>query len=190
MKQEARRRIHNEDGMIWPIAILLTAVIAAAILFIVIPGYREHLRNARIEMDSTSVATATDIAKVTYLQNGEQGLVTYYYDERSHKCLLLDEIDTIEPYGRSSEEDNRNQITGAKGIPNLGKDNGGAQFLAITIENDQVINIRWTGKKCTVQDYELMTIAERNALTTAQLDQIEQNRQELEEDANTAETGR
>lgn len=174
--------ICGEDGMILPIAILLTAVIVCCILFVVIPGYQEHLRNARIETDSTSVATARDVASITYLQDGAQGLVTYYYDERTHKCLPLSELSSIEPYGRTSGEDNKNAITGAKGVPNFGTE-GGAQLIAVTIQNDTIINLRWTGKKCTVLDYELMTMAERNALTDQQKDEIEADRNRLAEEA-------
>ncbi len=172
----------GEDGMILPIAILLTAVIACCILFVVIPGYQEHLRNARIETDSTSVATARDVASITYLQDGAQGLVTYYYDELTHKCLPLSELSSIEPYGRTLGEDNKNAITGAKGVPNFGTE-GGAQLIAVTIQNDKIINLRWTGKKCTVLDYELMTMAERNALTDQQKDEIEADRNRLAEEA-------
>ncbi len=179
--------IRNEDGMILPIAILLVAVIACSILFIVIPGYQEHLRNARIETDSTSVATARDVASITYLQDGAQGLVTYYYDELTHTCLPLPKLSSIEPYGRTSAEDNKNAITGAKGVPNFGTE-GGAQLIAITIQNDQIINLRWTGKKCTVLDYELMTVAERNALTDRQKDEIEADRNRLAEEAEKGST--
>ncbi len=174
--------IQNEDGMILPIAILLTAVVVCCILFVVIPGYQEHLRNARIETDSTSVATARDVASITYLQDGAQGLVTYYYDELTHKCLPLSKLSTIEPYGRTSQEDNKNAVTGAKGVPNFGTEDG-AQLLAVTIQDDTIINIRWTGKKCTVLDYELMTMAERNALTDQQKDEIEADRQRIAEEA-------
>lgn len=177
-----KRRICSEDGIILPIAILLTAVIACCILFVIIPGYQEHLRNAKIETDSTSVATARDVASITYLQDGAQGLVTYYYDERSHKCLSLSELSSIEPYGRTSEDDNKNAVTGAKGVPNFGTEDG-AQLIAVTLQDDAIINIRWTGKKCTVLDYELMTMAERNALTDQQKDEIEADRKRLAEEA-------
>ncbi len=175
-------KLHSDDGMILPIAVLLMAVIVCTILFVVIPGYREHLRNARIETDSTSVATARDVASITYLQDGAQGLVTYYYDELTHKCLPLSELSSIEPYGRTSAEDNKNAITGAKGVPNFGAE-GGAQLIAITIQGNSIINLRWTGKKCTVLDYELMTMAERNALTDQQKDEIEADRKKIAENA-------
>ena len=175
------QRLRDEKGMIVAIAIMLTAVLAAAVLFVVIPGYQQHLRDAKVEMDSTSVATARDVASITYLQDGNPDLITYYYDEINHKCVLLDEIDSIEPYGRSAEADNLNGETGAKGIPNLGKDNGGAQLIAITFKNNEILNIRWTGKKCTVLDYDLMTVEEHNALTTKQQDELEKDRERLQE---------
>ncbi len=177
-----KRQLRDEQGMIVAIAIMLTAVIAATILFVVIPGYQQHLRDAKVEMDSTSVATARDVASITYLQDGNPGLVTYYYDELNHKCLPLDEIDSIQPYGRSEEAQNQKGETGAKGVPNLGEDNGGAQLIAITFKDNEILNIRWTGKKCTVLDYDLMTVEEHNALTTKQLDELEKDRQRLQEE--------
>ena len=35
-------------------------------------------------------------------------------------------------------------MTGAKGVPNFGGENG-AQLLAITVADGEIINIRWTG---------------------------------------------
>ena len=92
----------------------------------------------------------------------------------------------IEPYGRCSEEDNRNNVTGAKGVPNFGGESG-AQLLAITVADGEIINIRWTGKKYTVLDYELMTVRERNALDSKDLDEIEKDREQMRENADGAE---
>ncbi len=178
MKSKMLRKLHSEDGVILPIVLLAIAVIAATVFFVAIPGYQEHLRNAKIQADTQSVATAKDVASVTYLQDGGGSLVTYYYDERSHKCLPRSKIGDIEPYGRCSEEDNRNGVTGAKGVPNFGGENG-AQLLAITIADGDIINIRWTGKKYTVLDYDLMTIRERNALDSEALDEIEKDRRRI-----------
>ncbi|MCI6237359.1 MAG: hypothetical protein MR713_10335, partial [Firmicutes bacterium] len=61
-----------------------------------------------------------------------------------HKCLPRTKLKDIEPYGRCSEEDNRNNVTGAKGVPNFGGESG-AQLLAITVADGEIINIRWTG---------------------------------------------
>ena len=178
MKNKILQKLHSENGVILPIVLLSIAVIAATIFFVIIPGYQEHLRNARIQADTQSVATARDVASVTYLQDGGGDLVIYYYDERSHKCLPRSQIGDIEPYGRCSEKDNRNGVTGAKGVPNFGGDCG-AQLLAITIADGDIINIRWTGKKYTVLDYDLMTIRERNALDSEALDEIEKDRQRI-----------
>lgn len=178
MKNKILRKLHREDGVILPIVLLAIAVIAATACFVVIPGYQEHLRNAKIQADTQSVATAKDVASVTYLQDGGGSLVTYYYDERSHQCLPRSKIGDIEPYGRCSEEDNKNAVTGAKGVPNFGGDHG-AQLLAITIADGDIINVRWTGKKYTVLDYDLMTIRERNALDSEALDEIEKDRERI-----------
>ena len=47
------------------------------------------------------------------------------------------------------------------------------------------INIRWTGKKYTVLDYELMTVRERNALDPKDLDEIEKDREQMQENADS-----
>lgn len=73
MREGRRRKLQEKlmqrDGMILPIVLLSIAVIASTILFVVIPGYQEHLRNARIQADVQSVATARDVASITYLQD-------------------------------------------------------------------------------------------------------------------------
>lgn len=180
------KKLHSDRGVILPIVILSVAVIAALILFVVIPGYQEHLRNARIQADVQTVETAEDVASITYLQDGGGELVTYYYDELTHKCLLRKDIDKIEPYGRCSEKDNKNNVTGAKGVPNFG-DNGGPQLLAITIADGSIINVRWTGKKYTVLDYDLMTIRERNALDAEARDEIEKDRERIQNESESGE---
>lgn len=182
------RKLHSDRGVILPIVILSVAVIAALILFVVIPGYQEHLRNARIQADVQTVETAEDVASITYLQDGGGELVTYYYDELTHKCLLRKDIDKIEPYGRCSEKDNKNSVTGAKGVPNFG-DNGGPQLLAITIADGSIINVRWTGKKYTVLDYDLMTIRERNALDAEARDEIEKDRERIQNESESGTQG-
>lgn len=188
MKKRLQQKLHSDRGVILPIVILSIAVIAALVLFVVIPGYQEHLRNAKIQADVQTVATAKDVASVTYLQDGGGDLVTYYYDELSHKCLLRKDIDRIEPYGRCSAKDNKNNVTGAKGVPNFG-DNGGAQLLAITIADGTIINVRWTGKKYTVLDYDLMTIRERNALDAEARDEIEKDRERIRKESESGEAG-
>ena len=48
MREGRLRKLHEKltqrDGMILPIVLLSIAVIASTILFVVIPGYQEHLR--------------------------------------------------------------------------------------------------------------------------------------------------
>ena len=75
-------------------------------------------------------------------------------------------------------------MTGAKGVPNFGGENG-SQLLAITVADGEIINIRWTGKKYTVLDYELMTVRERNALDPKDLDEIEKDREQMRENADS-----
>ena len=69
-------------------------------------------------------------------------------------------------------------------MPNFGGENG-AQLLAITVADGEIINIRWTGKKYTVLDYELMTVRERNALEPKELDEIEKDREQMQENADS-----
>ena len=71
-------------------------------------------------------------------------------------------------------------------MPNFGGENG-AQLLAITVADGEIINIRWTRKKYTVLDYELMTVRERNALDSKDLDEIEKDREQMRENADGAE---
>lgn len=178
-----RRKLRSETGLTWLVYLLLVAVIVTFVLFIVVPGYERHNRNARITMDAESVATAKDVASVAYLQDGRAGLVIYYYDELHHSVLERDAIGTIEPYGRSAKEDNLHNETGAVGIPNEnGEDtdvekavaekngtyidyNDGPQLLAIAVSYEGTRNARWTGHKWRYLDYYYMLPAERETLT-------------------------
>lgn len=141
----ALEKIKNRNGLSIITFLLLIAVAVAVVFIIAIPAYNSHLKEARLTFDIETVSTAHDVATVQYMQDGEPGSITYYYDEQSHKCLLRDEIDSIKPYGRSFESENLNGETGAVGIPNLGGKDG-AQILAVTIENNTV-KMRWTGKE-------------------------------------------
>ena len=158
-----KSKLHDRSRAALLVVLLIIAVAAAVIMIIIVPAYQQHLRDAKMTFDKETVATAHDVAAVDYLQDGGNGLVIYYYDEITHKCLNRDEIGTIKPYGRSLAAQNKNAETGAVGIPNLG-DKGGAQLLAVVVENE-VIHSRWTGKTWTYYDYTLMDKAERETLT-------------------------
>ena len=78
MREGRRRKLQEKlmqrDGMILPIVLLSIAVIASTILFVVIPGYQEHLRNARIQADVQSVATARDVLHPSPIFRMEEAL--------------------------------------------------------------------------------------------------------------------
>lgn len=171
MKTALCKKIKNRNGISIIAFLLLILVIVAIVFVIAIPAYNSHLKAARLTFDAETVSTAHDVASVRYLQDGESGIITYYYDELSHKCLLRNEINTIKPYGRSFESENLNGETGAVGIPNLGKA-GGAQLLAVTVESNS-IRMRWTGKAWTYNDYLLMDKAEKNMLTSNDLHEMD-----------------
>ena len=161
---------NNEHGLTIPVMVLLILLGIALVLIIVIPGYRNHLKNARMTADKQSVVTARDVSSITYLQDGAAGLKIYYYDEIHHTCRSRDEIGRIEPYGRSSK--NLSGETGAVGIPNMG-DRGGAQLLAVSVQIGEPVNLRWTGKVWSYLDYYYMIDAERATLTPADYTQMD-----------------
>lgn len=165
MVLERKGKRKDEAGLALVTVLLIIAVAAAAVLIIAIPGYQQHLRNAKLTMDIQSVQTCEDVAAIRYLQDGAAGLQIYYYDELSHQCLDRKDIGTIEPYGRSSREQNLHEETGARGIPNLGEDHGGAQLLAVAVQEGEQVNIRWTGHDWSYLDYYYMYPAERETLT-------------------------
>lgn len=165
----------SQSGLALVTVLLLIAVIAAAVLILAIPGYQQHLKDAKLTMDIQSVQTCEDVASIRYLQDGAPGLQIYYYDELSHQCLDRAAIDSIEPYGRSSREQNLHGETGARGIPNLGEDHGGAQLLAVAVQEGTQVNIRWTGHDWSYLDYYYMYPAERETLTEAILAEMDRD---------------
>lgn len=164
-------KIKSRRGLSIIVFLLMIAVVSAAVFIIAIPAYISHLKQVRLTFDMETVSTAHDVASVKYLQDGEPGIVTYYYDELSHRCLLRDEIGRIKPYGRSFASENSQAETGAAGVPNLGGSDG-AQLIAVTIENNTV-KMRWTGNKWSYNDYILMDDLEKSLLTDNDLHEMD-----------------
>ena len=172
--KECREKLRSNSGIAL-IFIVLIGAIAAVSLSILYLGYQQHLKHARRLFDEVTVTTAERVAKETYILDIRTGGVTYYYDGIHRSVTDSARYDgkvDLEGYGMSYASENRNAETGAVGIPNKGED-GGAQFLAVSVESDGTIHSRWQGPWLTAEDYELMTPEERERLTQAQLKQID-----------------
>ncbi len=168
-------KLRGRSGLSRLVFLLLCGIAAMLLLFIV-EGYIRHLDDAKLTFDKDQVYEALELAKIQYLSEGCPAGITYYYDAERARMVPFDEIGNIVGYGRSSAAHNRHGETGALGIPNLGG-RGGAQFLAIAIEDDNTFNVRWQGKRLTVYDESLMSAQELARLTEAQRLQIELDRQ-------------
>ena len=172
--KECRAKLRSKSGIGLIFVILITSILAvcASILYL---GYQQHLKNSRLLFDELTVTTAERVAKETYILDLRSDGVTYYYDGIHRNVYdastFTGKVD-LEGYGRSYEPENANGETGAVGIPNKGE-NGGAQFLAVSVELDGTIHSRWQGAWLTGEDYELMTPEERDRLTIDQLNQID-----------------
>ena len=172
--KECREKLRSNSGIAL-IFIVLIGAIAAVSLSILYLGYQQHLKNSRRLFDEVTVTTAERVAKETYILDIRSSGVTYYYDGIHRNVTDSAQYDgkvDLEGYGMSYASENRNAETGAVGIPNKGED-GGAQFLAVSVESDGTIHSRWQGPWLTAEDYELMTPEERERLTQAQLKQID-----------------
>ena len=172
--KECREKLRSNSGIAL-IFIVLIGAIAAVSLSSLYRGYQQHLKNSRRLFDEVTVTTAERVAKETYILDIRTGGVTYYYDGIHRSVTDSARYDgkvDLEGYGMSYASENRNAETGAVGIPNKGED-GGAQFLAVSVESDGTIHSRWQGPWLTAEDYELMTPEERERLTQAQLKQID-----------------
>lgn len=169
-----RVKLRSKSG-IGLIFVILIAAILAVCASIVYLGYQQHLKNSRLLFDELTVTTAERIAKETYILDIRTNGVTYYYDgihrEVFDASTFSGKVD-LAGYGRCYESENAHGETGAVGIPNKGE-NGGAQFLAVSVEMDGTIHSRWQGAWLTGEDYELMTPEERERLTVDQLNQID-----------------
>ena len=169
-----RVKLRSKSG-IGLIFVILIAAILAVCASIVYLGYQQHLKNSRLLFDELTVTTAERIAKETYILDIRTNGVTYYYDgihrEVFDASTFTGKVD-LAGYGRCYESENAHGETGAVGIPNKGE-NGGAQFLAVSVEMDGTIHSRWQGAWLTGEDYELMTPEERERLTIDQLNQID-----------------
>ena len=172
--KECRVKLRSKSG-IGLIFVILIAAILAVCASIVYLGYQQHLKNSRLLFDELTVTTAERIAKETYILDIRTNGVTYYYDgihrEVFDASTFSGKVD-LAGYGRCYESENAHGETGAVGIPNKGE-NGGAQFLAVSVEMDGTIHSRWQGAWLTGEDYELMTPEERERLTVDQLNQID-----------------
>ena len=171
---QSREKLGSERGIAL-IFVVLIAAIAAVSISIIFLGYQQHLKNSRRLFDEVTVSTAERVAKETYIVDLKSGGITYYYDEIHRTVTDASTFEGKVPitgYGRSYASENKRGETGAIGIPNRGKD-GGAQFLAVSLESDGRIHSRWQGPWLTAEDYELMTTAERERLTIDQLNQID-----------------
>ena len=172
--KECRVKLRSKSG-IGLIFVILIAAILAVCASIVYLGYQQHMKNSRLLFDELTVTTAERIAKETYILDIRTNGVTYYYDgihrEVFDASTFSGKVD-LAGYGRCYESENAHGETGAVGIPNKGE-NGGAQFLAVSVEMDGTIHSRWQGAWLTGEDYELMTPEERERLTVDQLNQID-----------------
>ena len=169
-----------KQGTALAVVLLAVAVAAALVLFLAVPAYRQHLTDADLTMDSLSVSTARDVASVTYLQDGANGLQIYYYDEVRHECVDRDQIGSITPYGRTLKQHNMDAETGARGIPNLGDE---PQLLAVAVSDSDVLDVRWTGKTWRYLDYYYLYPPERATLTPKILREMDDDSKERAEAA-------
>ncbi len=172
--KECRAKLRSKSG-IGLIFVILVAAILAVCASIFYLGYQQHLKNSRLLFDELTVTTAERVAKEAYILDLRSNGVTYYYDGIHRNVFdastFKGKVD-LEGYGRCYASENANGETGAVGIPNKGED-GGAQFLAVSVEMDGTIHSRWQGPWLTGEDYELMTPEERDRLTIDQLNQID-----------------
>lgn len=173
-----RRKLCSRRGVSTLVVLLLCGIAAMLVLFAV-EGYLRHLDDAKMTLDKQQVHRALELARMQYLGDGCPNGITYYYDAERGKMVPFDEIGSIAGYGRCSARQNRRGETGALGIPNLDGE-GGAQLLAIAVEDEDTFNARWQGKRLTVYDESLMSAAERSRLSDEQRLQIEVDRQKGE----------
>lgn len=171
--EKVREKLHSRSGIAVVFLLLITAI-GVVCISIAIYGFQQHLKDSRRMFDEAQVDTAKRVARETYILDLVEGGVTYYYDEMKHNVVNAANFEgkvDVKGYGRSYEDENLNGETGADGIPNKGKD-GGAQFIAVSVEENGTTHARWQGPYLTGYDYELMTPGERSRLTKEQIDQI------------------
>jgi len=172
---EIKTKLYSRCGMSVVVFILLCGIAAMLLLFVV-DGYLGHLDDAKMTFDKDQVHEAMELARYQYLGDGCPAGITYYFDAERGKMVSFEEIGSIVGYGRSSAARNLHGETGAVGIPNL-EGKGGAQILAIAVEDENTFNARWQGKRLTVYDESLMSPRERERLSEEQRLQIELDRQ-------------
>ena len=172
--KECTEKLRSKSGIGLVFVVLIGAILAVCISIIFL-GFQQHLKNSRLLFDELTVTTAERVAKETYILDIRTGGVTYYYDGVHRNVADASTFKgkvKLEGYGRCFASENLHGETGAIGVPNRGED-GGAQFLAVSVESDGTIHSRWQGSWLTGEDYKLMTPAERNRLTIEQLNQID-----------------
>lgn len=172
-----RRKLEDRTGLA-VITILLLAGVIVLSLMILWSGYQQHVSDRNRTFDRDQVREAEALARNDYLSENRSGGVTYCYDAVHHRMVPPSRAGRIRGYGRTAAKDNRHQETGARGIPNRGGRNG-AQFLAVSVEENGSTSAYWRGKTLTVYDYHLMTKGERNRLTVSQYREIRLDRQRL-----------
>lgn len=170
-----KMKLRSRCGMSIVVFLLLCGIVAMIALFVA-DGYMKHLDDVKMTLDKDQVHEAMELARYQYMGDGYPAGITYYYDAERGSMVSFDEIGNIVGYGRCSAEQNLHGETGAVGIPNL-KGKGGAQILAIAVEDENTFNARWQGKRLTVYDESLMSALERARLTEAQRLQIDLDRQ-------------
>ena len=166
--QKCRNKLKSRRGV--SVFLVLTGIllVIAILLIVLIPGYMDHLKDAKMTYDVQSVETAKEVALVEYMQSAGAGLVMYWYDELSHKVVATkEEAAAIKGYGRSSQEQNRGNVSGAAGVPCLPQEDGGPQLLCMTVSGDSINNIWWSGNRFTYWDYFYMDQTDRTLLKQA-----------------------
>ena len=182
------KKCRESSGITWITFLVLILTILLSGLFIV-DGYINHLHHARLIFDQTQVSHAIKEAKIQYMQDGfpAEG-ITYYFDAEGSQMVDWTGISRITGYGRSDEKHNRRGETGAVGIPNLGGKDG-AQLLAISVEDEDSITVRWQGNRLTYYDYSIMTEKEKGRLSTEQWRQVQADIKKSRQADGSAEEG-
>jgi len=119
-------KIKNKNGLSI-LHYLVMVVIVAILLMFVVDGYIRHLQDVCRTYDSEEVDEALMIAKIQYIFDGAPARVIYYYDADTKQVYTRDKFSRddridIRGYGRTLAYQNRNQETGAVGVPNRGNE--------------------------------------------------------------------
>ena len=129
---------------------ILMILILLIILMFFADGYIKHLQDAARTYDAQEVNEALTLAATQYLFDGAPQKIIYYYDAETKQVYPRehfrrnDRVD-IKGYGRTLAYQNRNNETGAVGIPNRGSEKyrenmGGLDAGAVTTRDDVTHN--------------------------------------------------